>query len=101
MRGGLDLHAWLGTSSQMHLDFDFTNASRVPSSSSVDGSAAPPTWSGRMCVDNNLEAAITGVHAQLRQKPIRDRIDEEEPRRGLRGRAAESSNCGLIPRAGL
>jgi len=79
----------------------FTNASRVPRSRCLARSLRRRVSLGRMCVDNNLEAAVTDVHVPLRQKAIRDRIDEEEARRGLRGRAAVSSNCGLIPRAGL
>ncbi len=54
-----------------------------------------------MCVDNNLEAAITGVQVHLRRKAIRDGVEEKDARRGLWSRAAKSSNYGLIPRAGL
>jgi hypothetical protein len=54
-----------------------------------------------MCVDNDLEAAVTGVHAPLRRGPIRDRVEQKKVRRSLRSRAATSSNYGLIPRAGL
>ena len=54
-----------------------------------------------MCVDNYLESAVTGRHVQLRQKTIRDRIEEKKSARGARHRAAESSNSGLISRAGL
>jgi hypothetical protein len=54
-----------------------------------------------MCVDNDLEAAITGVHVHPRRPPIRDGVEEKEARRGLSNRAAKSSNYRLIPRAGL
>jgi|HubBroStandDraft_6_1064221.scaffolds.fasta_scaffold209118_3 hypothetical protein len=91
----------LTLSSQAQIDLITTNASRVPRESS---GVTPSTRSfnlERLCVDNNLEAAVTGVHVHLRREPIRDGVEEEEARRGLLGRAAESSNYGLIPRAGL
>lgn len=69
------------------------------------GEAAAP-WLGvlaraRVCVDNYLESAVTGRHVRLRWKTIRDRVEEKESARGGGHRAAESSNSGLISRAGL
>src|SRR5271166_981014 len=87
--------------SATRIDLSSTNASRIPCGCGVAARARRSPGQKRMCVDNNLEAAITWVHGRLRREPIRDGVEEKKTRRGRCNRAACSSNYRLIPRAGL
>ena len=88
-------------SSQTQIDLSATGASGVPCNRHVATPSLRSLGLEIMCVDNNLEAAGTGVHAHPRREPIRDGVEEKEARRGLSSRAAASSNYRLIPRASL
>ena len=80
-----------GLLSRMHIDLALTNASRVPRSGRGRPSAARSFGRTRVCVDNYLESAVTGRQVQLRQKTIRDRVEEKES--AARG---EAPRCRIL-----